>query len=190
MKAHPAERLWGIAGESYQLHNVLRYEHIKLPDNIIFLDYDTDFASFDLYGLVNGLIAYSSSTCMEFGWTGKQSISIYDSHYTCADFTTIPNSAKDFFEILQNVLSNDVNETTSSEIIERARAYYFLYNHITQIDMKLFVGNDLETVPTKALYSSVDDLAEGKNEALDYICNAIIQEKPIFGENIWPPVTI
>jgi hypothetical protein len=192
MKAHPVEKIWLKDYDSYKLKNILEREKIKLPENIIFIDNDSDLSSFDLYDIVNGLIAYSSTTCIEFSWTGKRSISVLENvHYACAGFTYIPNSRNDFFNHLQLLLSNeDIKPSDSNCIRELGRAYYFLYYHIILTNMKLFSGNDLGTVPTKLLYNSLDALKEGSNDSLDYICDAILSLKPIFGENRWPPVTL
>lgn len=193
MKAHPAEKLWDDMGgdvQSMHLARVLKKLGLDLPENVIFIDYNESFSSFNLFSLVQGLIAYSSSTCMEVAWFGKRVISAHPTHYSCAGFVHIPSSKDDFFKELTSILTADVAGLSKDEIERRSRHYYFLYYFISQIDLKLLQGNDLGTVPANLYYSSIDALLPGQNTTLDYLCDAILNNKPIFAENRWPPVSL
>ncbi len=192
LKAHPAESIWknmGVDVLSMHLKQVLSDSGIPLPDNVIFIDYDENVSSFSLYPLVQGLIAYSSSTCMEMSWFGKQVITAHDAHYTCADFAKVPQSSHDFFRMLDGILTQSSGECGDAEIRRLGKSYYLLHHYICQMDNGLVEGNDLETVPPKLRYNSIDSLMPGRNEALDFVCESILTGAPIYGENRWPPVT-
>lgn len=190
LKAHPAEKLFEASEQdTFRLHQFVQREFGALPENIIFIPYDTKVTSFDLYPLVHGLIAYSSSTCMEISWEGKEVISIDRSHYAAAGFAYVPTDENDFFQKLDSVLRSP-KMGFSKEIQSRGRAYYLLYHYIVQIKMGLVSGNDLGTTPARLSYNNLDALKPGTNEALDYICDSITNQKPIFGDNRWPPITL
>ncbi|WP_076590894.1 hypothetical protein [Herminiimonas arsenitoxidans] len=192
IKAHPAEKIWKSSGtdvSSMHLWSALQNAGVKLPENVLFIDYDEELSSFNLYELVRGLIAYTSSTCMEISWFGKRVITAHDAHYSCAGFTCVPESQEDFFQKLEKILRSGQGALPDPEIQRLGRIYYLLYYYVCQIDCKLVEGNDIETIPAKLLYDSIDSLLPGGNAALDYVCDSILHGKPIFGENRWPPLT-
>jgi len=192
LKAHPAEAVWASTGtnvDSMHLHAALKKQKIDLPENVMFIDFDEELSSFTLYNIVQGLIAYTSSTCMEISWLGKRVISAHDSHYSCAGFAHIPNSSEDFFRELTDCLASENGAKPDPEIVRLSRTYYLLYYYFTQIDCRLVEGNDLDSIPAKLLYENIEELLPGNNEALDYICDSILNDKPIFGDDRWPPMT-
>jgi hypothetical protein len=73
--------------------------------------------------------------------------------------------------------------------IELSRKYYFLYYYHARVDFKLFEGDDVNITPTRFLFDDVTALLPGKNAALDYICESILEGRPIFGDDRWPPAT-
>lgn len=192
LKAHPAEKLWASTGTNVDLmhlRDALADRGIALPQNVLFIDFDTNVSSFDLYELVRGLIAYTSSTAMEIGWFGKRAITAQEAHYTCAGFALSPASREQFFHELDALLSKPGGDLPDQEVQRLARIYYLLYSRVTQTDMGLLQGNDLGTTPARLRYDSLDALQPGANAALDYICDAILTGKPIFGPGRWPPIT-
>jgi len=192
LKAHPAEMIWKSSGTnvtSMHLRYALVDAGIKLPENVLFIDYDEMMSSFNLFELVHGLIAYSSSTCMEISWFGKRVITAHDAHYTCAGFAYVPKSREDFFQALGEILRPEQGSLPDPEIQRLGHIYYLLYYYVCQVDCKLVEGNDIATIPARLLYDNIDSLLPGKNAALDYICDSILNGKPIFGENRWPPIT-
>lgn len=192
LKAHPAEKIWAASGtnvDSMHLRDALASAGVRLPENVVFIDFDQDVSSFNLYDLVRGLVAYTSSAAMEIGCFGKRSIIAHSAHYTCAGFAACPESRGAFLAELEALLAGTDGATRDAEIERLARTYHLLYNHVTQIDMGLIQGNDLGTTPAMLRYDSLDALTPGANAALDYVCDAILYGKPIFGPGRWPPLT-
>jgi hypothetical protein len=170
------------------LGNVLKEHNIRLPENVCFVDYDEDVTVASLFKLVKGVVAYCSSVCMDAGFVGLPSISVLESHYSIADFSRNPSSKEDFFGLLENMLENAVNDRES--IIEETKKYFLLYYFIGNMDYNLINGSDIGRVPFEILFDSADQLLPGQNEALDYVCDAILNNKPIFDEDRWPPITV
>lgn len=193
IKAHPAEKLWVSSGTDIgQMHlrAALEEHNIRLPDNVIFIDYDDDISVYALFKAVNGVIAYSSSVCIDAGFFGVPSISAHNSHYSMVGFSSFPNSKEEFFDKLESLLTKHVCLSESERISKLAKTYYLLYYYSGQVDYKLYQGNDTGTIPVKILFDSEEMLMPGHNKALDYICDSILNNKPIFGENRWPPITV
>lgn len=192
LKAHPAESLWkntGVDVRSMHLRQALVNAGISLPDNVVFIDYDEKISSFSLYPLVHGLIAYTSTTCMEISWFGKRVITAHDAHYTCAGFARVPSSKEHFLEMLGQILAAPDGGGANAELQHLGKTYYLLHHYVCQMDTKLVEGNDLETLPARLLYNDIESLLPGRNEALDYICDAILTGSPVFDAGRWPPVT-
>lgn len=194
LKAHPAEKLWTESGTNIsQMHlsSMLKQKGIIFPDNVIFIEYNEDISVYSLFDFINGIVAYSSSVCMDAGFFGKQSISVAKSHYKIADFVMFPSNKTEFYSMIEGILNNDEDFVKPpNEIKELAQKYYLLYYYIGQIDYKLLQGNDVGSHPLRIFFDSEEKLFPGNNKALDYICNAILNKQPIFGENKWPPITI
>lgn len=192
LKAHPAESIWMGSGTDVScmhLRNALHSSGLKLPENVIFIDYDQEVSSFDLYDMVKGLIAYTSSTCMEIAWLGKPVVTAHRAHYHVAGFAYCPTSAADFIQSLKGMLVGNCSEK-EKKIEYLSRVYYLLYYYVCQMDLKLVEGNDIGSIPARLLYHDIGCLQPGSNDGLDYLCDSIINGLPIFSDSRWPPVTV
>jgi len=193
IKAHPAEELFDkddVHGYGkYILRNfILERQHL-VSDNIIFLDYDCPISTHDIIPIIDLGIAYVSSAVMEMSLGGKPVIAVMDCHYSSKGFTYDPKNKKDFFDLILKLLHIPESSFVVKRRVELARRYYLLFSSHAQVDLKLFQGSDTGSVEDKFLFRNFKDLLPGKNNALDYICDSIINHLDIFGENRWPPET-
>lgn len=191
IKAHPAEKLFyhKWLSSKYCLKNILVNLNRKLRNNIIFIDYDSAISTYDIIPLIDLGIAYTSSTVMEMAWFGKPVISVAECHYNSKGFTSQPNNDKEYFELINRILT-DGDSQSVNERIELSKRYYLLYFGHAYVDFKMLQGSDTGVVPDRFLFESYEDLLPGRCEALDYICDSIINKLPIYGENRWPPATL
>ncbi|MBM4137513.1 MAG: hypothetical protein FJ241_11890 [Nitrospira sp.] len=192
IKAHPSERLFYNMPPQfsrYCLKNILSDLQKEAKENIIFLDYNTSISTYDLIPLINLGIVYTSSTAVEMSWFGKPVIALADSHYQSKGFTYQPESTENYFELIHKILKDGEPQSVIDERIELSKKYYFLYYYHGYVDFKMLQGSDTHVVEDKLLLKSYEDLLPGKNKALDYICDSIINKLPIFGDNRWPPYT-
>lgn len=194
IKAHPAERL---AYESrsnlftkFCLRNVLRTMDRDMNPNIYFMDYNTAISMSDLVPLSDLGIVYTSSTAMEMAWAGKPVITVANSHYSGKGFTYEPATLDELFVMVSRILSEGEPASIIKERTELSRKYYWLYYYHARIDFKLFQGSDVGTIPTRLLFESYEELLPGKNSALDYVCDAILNKLPIYGDHRWPPASV
>ena len=190
-KAHPGEKLFKsehTQSEELHIKNILQQSGIRLPENVIFIDYNDEISVYSLFEFIQGVIAYNSSVCMDAGMCGLRSISCIESHYTCAGFSVTPSNRSEFFNQLVNLLTSD-KSSEKTETIRLAQTYYLLYYYSASIDYGLYSGDDVGETPLKLHFKSHEALMPGANNALDYICDSILNAKPIYGDNRWPPLT-
>lgn len=191
LKAHPGEKIFLMAGEeafTCRLKYFLQQNNINLPKNILFIDYDDEISVYSLFKNICAVIAYSSSVCIDAGFCGIKSLSICKTHYSIGNFSSTPSTKEEFYKFLSELLESD-KDINKDEIKKQAQMYYLLYYFIGSIDFKLFSGNDIGTLPATILFNSYETLMPGANKALDYICDCIIHNRPVFEKNRWPPIT-
>ena len=93
-----------------------------------------------------------------------------------------------FFGAIEEVLNNRESEKEKLERIEVARKYWLLYNSHGYINLGMFEGGWHQ--PFQIKFSDVDHFMPGANDKLDYICDCIISNRSVFGDNRWPPISI
>lgn len=191
LKAHPSENIYtqlGVDTTKTFLRTFLTSENIILPENVIYIENDADISVYSLFPYVKGVIAYTSSVCVDAALCGLPSISVDESSYTVANFSRVPHNKNECHQFMIDILQEKF-VYNKEQIKTEAKKYYLLFNKFAEIDFKLFEGSEVLSVP-KLLFDSADALLPGHNEALDYICDCIIKNKPVFGDNRWPPVTL
>ena len=193
IKAHPCERIHYNDGPTFSencLKSVIDRLDAKLNDNIIFIDFDSDLSSYDIYPYIKFGITWASSTAMEMCWLGKPVINVADAHYQNKGFTYEPQNENNYYELIHHFFKVTENPEEIEERIRLSKKYYYLYLYHSNVDFKLFQGCDYLIVQEKMLFNSFRELLPGKNKALDYICDSMTNKLPVFGENRWPPLTI
>jgi hypothetical protein len=116
---------------------------------------------------------------------GKPVILTGDNHYRGKGFTIDVNNEREFFDAIQNLLSCPENPEARECRCQIAKKYWLLYYFYGYINLELFKGG--WTRPSELLFSGIEDFLPGRNEKLDYVCDAILSGQPIFGDNRWPP---
>ena len=144
----------------------------------------------DLIPMIKLGIVYTSSATLEMAWAGKPVITVAKSHYYGKGFTYEPSSLDELFTLVGQILSKSESTSVIIERMELSRKYYWLYYYHARVDFKLFQGNDSDTVPARLLFNDYEELLPGKNPALDYVCDSIMNGLPIYGDRRWPPATV
>jgi hypothetical protein len=193
IKAHPVEKRFAKMGDvhaEYLLRNIIADNNIELNENVFFLDCDTTISTYNLIPIMDLGVAYSSSVAMEMGWHGKPCIVAAKEHYAEKGFTYEPQSNKAYFDCIEKLLIEGESQETIENHIKLSKQYYYLFYYHGMIDFQLFEGSDQGLANERLLFDSYKSLLAGScPEALDYICDSIINRKDIFGENRWPPRT-
>jgi len=193
IKAHPAESFWSMENSEaskYKLKNIINNLGLKLNNNIMFLNYDTKVSTYDIIPIIDIGLTYTSSTAMEMAWSGKPVISSVTCHYSNKGFTYEPRNLDEFFSLIQQLTSKEQTKEEIKRRIELSKKYYLLYYYHSQVNFEAFQGNDLNSVEQCFKIQSYEEMLPGKNPALDYICDKILNKQPIYGNNNWPPLTL
>ena len=191
IKAHPAEEQFyqgDILSQKYCLGNIIS-QFGKLPGNIFFIDYDSPISSFDIFPLIDLGIMISSSAAIEMAWIGKPSITTAESHYSDKGFTYEAKTKEEYYALIKKILSYGEGDSVIKERIELSKKYFYYYVFHGFVQFNLFQGHEYDSVKSKLLFKDFREILPGKNRALDYICDAIINRLPIYGDKRWPPFT-
>jgi len=172
----------------HTIKNILADYCEPLKDNIFFIDADSKISSFDLYPIVDLGIVHSSRSGCELAMYGKPVILVADNHFRGKGFVIDVSSEKEFYENIEKIFHSPESDNKIEERIELSRKYWLLYQFHGFIDFGLFRGGWGK--PVELLFGGLADFLPGRNEKLDYICDAILSGKPIFGDHRWPPVSL
>ena len=187
IRVHPGENI----AININPENRTRFEietnskKIKVPANVHIVSFDNPVSSYDLFHIATLGMVYSSTTGLEMACLGIPVITIGQAHYSNKGFTYDPKSRKEYFDMLRNSISNRSENACSIKISKLAKKYWYLYafhSQIPIITMEKYKNGLM--VPKNLTYKH---LLPGTNPYLDYICDAIINDLPIMGENRWPP---
>jgi FkbM family methyltransferase len=188
IKAHPYEQVFKHYDFlPHTLEKIIESIGEPLGPNIFFIDSDSSISIFDIYPLSDLGIVHSSRSGCEMAMHGVPVLLTGDNHYRNKGFTIDITDEQDFYDRIHHVLKNKECHRKISERTLLSKKYWLLYNSHGFVDLGLFSQG--WTKPVEILFDRLDDFLPGKNEHLDYICDAILTGRPIFGENRWPPVS-
>ncbi len=189
IKAHPAEKIFYAApfknASNYCLKNLFKRLRVEFSENVIFIDCFEKITTFDIIPYISKGVVYSSTTALEMCWFNKPVISCSENLLNSVGVVQVPQSRSELVRLLQDAaMPSDVF------IEQTAIDYYLYYYYYTFISFGLVQGNDTGEVSDSFLFDSHLDLLPGKNESLDYICNAIMYKKEVFSKDTCPPKTL
>jgi FkbM family methyltransferase len=188
IKAHPYEQVFkDFQFLPHTLKRILENLNAPLGPNIFFIDADSPISIFDIYPLADLGIVHSSRSGCELAMHGVPVILAGDNHYRSKGFTLDVANESEFYESIQGVLSGCETRQTINERIKLSRKYWLLYNSHGFVNLGLF--NQGWTKPVELLFDRLEEFLPGNNHRLDYICDAILTGKPIFGDSRWPPIS-
>jgi hypothetical protein len=197
IRVHPAENIAPMIAPKDRtkfMDELAKRE--ALPDNIFIIKPEDKMETYDAMHLSDVGSVYMSTTGLEYACLGKPLLAIGPVHYSGKGFSYEPRSKEEYFHHLHELLKQSLSAEDKKDIQQLAMKYWYLYAFHGSVVTGLFETNqkiwlsvkrgiDDATAQVKAL--TVEDLLPGANPQIDYICDAIIQDLPIMGENRWPP---
>lgn len=185
VKAHPGEIYPGLPVSTHQVIKEIRKVFPSLPSNIILLEPHVQVSIYDLISLVSVLIVYTSTTGIEYAIKGVPVITFGKSCYTDKGFTYDSNSRKEYFSLIPKVLIEGKRDSITKERIRLSRLFFYFYYFIYQTRSGMYTYN-YDGYP-KVFIKSYEDILPGKNQYLDYLCDSIINNQPLYSETRWLP---
>jgi len=186
IRVHPDENIVSnIASERRtRFENELSLRGIKIPQNVFIIPSSSRISVYDLIDVASLGIVYTSTTGLEMACAGLPVIAIGHSHFRNKGFTLDPSNRSDYFFMLEKILSNNIALKSEGSAL-LAKKYWYLYAYHASVATGVFdLNENWVHVPKELTYQ---DLLPGANIYLDYICDSVMNDLPIFGENRWPP---
>ena len=189
IKAHPMEAHFdNYEHLPHSMLNIIRDLDLDLGSNIKVIGPHSEISSFDLYPLADLGIVHSSRSGVELAMYGVPTIVTANTHYRGKGFVIDVNNETDYFETISSCLAEKQSEDDRTQRRNLARKYWMLYGFHGFMDLELFRGGWKE--PVEVLFDNLEAIMPGRNEKLDFLCDSVISDKPLFGPNRWPPTSL
>ncbi|MBM3143722.1 MAG: hypothetical protein FJ010_01885 [Chloroflexi bacterium] len=123
IRVHPGERIgWGSS-----VYEILVQHFQEFPENIHLLPAESSVNTYDLVDAADFGLVFTTTTGMEMAMIGKPVIVTGHTHYRGKGFTIDPNTWKEYFEALKQVLYDPKAHTLSEGQIELSWRYAYRF---------------------------------------------------------------
>lgn len=197
IRVHPGENVVPSVAPNERtfFEKELENQNIIIPNNVCIISHDNPINTYELMHYSDLAITYMSTSGLEYALLGKPIITIGPVHYKNKGFTLEPQHLDQYYNFIKKY-SNGYQPDQKRQCLELAQKYWYLYafhcstvmgtvETETKITANLRRNIGVPEPIIKAL--SYKDLLPGKNEQLDYLCDTILKNLPILGDNRWPP---
>lgn len=185
IKAHPTEKNDMLPQTRQLLWDEIVKNYTVLPDNVKFIEPNSNTSVYDIIPHIKVGLVFTSTVGLEMLCYGIPVITAGKSPYYNKGFTYDPKDSVEYFRVLKKLLDGGESKEVIDERIQLARVFFYLYyfHYLTSLNLFDYSFKD----NAKLLVSSARDIMPGENKVLDYICDSILNNKPIISENRWPP---
>ena len=168
VKAHPAEEHFKTPVE-YRVKSFIATK--KLSANIKFIKEDEEVKPFWLYDKIDFGLIHISTVAIEMALQGIPVLtSGANGHYSHNGFTVDPESKKDYFNHIENLIKQ---ENYFVPDIKKAREYMFFRFFREAIEFDVIKLKNLSTIEGLNIKNR-KELLKGNNKTLDLICEGIL----------------
>ncbi len=178
IKAHPAETNPHIPQTRQSVREEIGRRFSQLPENVIFVDSDAEISVYQIMEHINLGLVYTTTTGLEMACAGLPVITAARSVYRGMGFTMDPRTRTEYFEVLDSYLGGICeNGKTREAKSDLAKKFFYLYYFRYFCSLNLF-ESAYKGVPV--LYvDTAKELLPGVNPVLDYVSDAVLNNKPI-----------
>lgn len=127
IRAHPAEMHGRSKGQMERFKDILSEVSPTLPENIIFLDADSEISSYQIEKEINAALLYAGTIALEFVMNDTPVIQAGKNAYHNKGFLFEPNNESEFYELLDLAIKNQLNITVEMSENARKYAYHWIY---------------------------------------------------------------
>lgn len=189
IRSHPAEKADIIPETREQfIPLILKYYHNNLPGNIILIPSDADINIYELFHNVSLGLVHTSTVGLEMASEGIPVITAGDGPYCNKGFTYDMDTKEEYFQMIGLLMRNGMEKETIEEYKEQALKFFYLY-YFKYMIPNYWCSFTYEN-GIKLKIKSGKELFPGRNKVLDYICNSIIEGKPIFSKDKIVPYSV
>lgn len=190
VRSHPAEKADIIPETKEQVvPMILQYYSNNLPNNIILIPADADISSYDLFDDISVGLVYTSTIGLEMVSAGIPVMTSGSSPYYNKGFTYDTNTKEEYFQILSYLMTYDVEKDKIEEYRMQALKFFYLY-HFKYMIPNYWFSHTYGKQGVKLKIKSGKELFPSHNPVLDYICDSIIEGKPIISKDRMIPYNV
>ncbi len=186
IKPHPGEENSNIPETKEKVKNEIQKIIEELPQNVILLEPKTKYSVYDLIPKADLALVYTTTVGLEISCSGIPVITAGKSHYYGKGFTYDPKSKQEYKEQIENLLLTKKENDAEKIALAKKFLYLYFYKYYTQLNL---FDYSYTSDPLLVISSGIE-LLPGANSVLDYICDAIINSKPIISKSKLVPDSI
>ena len=173
LRIHPAE-VRGAAPSRQPLAQELARRFPVLPPNVFVIPPESPVSTYAAMELCDSVLVYATKMGVELTAVGIPVVVAGEAWIKAKGLTLDASSAEGYARILDQL---PLRRRLEPEVIDRALkyAYHFFFRRMMPLGFMKKIGSSLFFTPDIA---SADALAEGRDPALDILCDAILDGGP------------
>jgi hypothetical protein len=173
VRAHPAEA--SVLTRERVLDQIAREWPGGLP-NVTVVPPETTIAATDLCAVTDLVLAYNSTVAIEAAAAGHPVVVGGNPHYRGRGFTIDVETRDEYRALLTRwAAGEEVASPVAAAAMARRYAYLFFFRYHVRMG---WTTSELDP-PYQLLIQSLDELAPGRNPALDEVCQAILAHRQV-----------
>ena len=173
VRIHPAE-VKGAVETRQKILPEIDKKFPSLPANIKIINSDSDISTYTLSEVIDAAVVYTTKVGLEFAVKGLPVIVAGEAFYRNKGFTWEVDTAEHYFQLLDEFDKLGKNDPQRMARARRYAYYYFFRRFIPFAYTEQRTWNNVSGLKI----SSADELAPGRDEYIDLICDGILSAKP------------
>lgn len=158
IRAHPAE-MRGVLPSRETVKQILEKNFSKLPNNIIFFDWDDEISSYDCAYNTDVTLIYGTKMGVELSAFGKPVIVVGDAWVKNKGFVYQPKDKREYFSLLDDYKSLKITKDQKEKALKFA--YWYFYENSIEVT-SLIHKKSLYPPYRLPLFNQVNKLKEDK----------------------------
>lgn len=189
VRSHPAEKadILPEAKEQF-VPMILEYYHGTLPDNIILVPSDADISIYELFPYTSIGLVYTSTVGLEMTVAKIPVITAGNSPYCNKGFTYDTDTKEEYFQMINELMTQEIGKEIMDIYKNQALKFFYLY-YFKYMVPNYWCSYTYEK-GIRLKIKSGGELFPNRNKVWDYICDSIIEGKPIFSEDRMVPYSV
>ena len=173
LRIHPAE-VRGTSPSRQPLLAEIERRFPDLPPNVFVIPSESPVSTYAAMELCDSVLIYGTKTGVELTAVGIPVVVAGEAWIKNKGLTLDASTPEDYLRILDSL---PLRQRLAPEVVEQAQkyAYHFFFRRMMPLPFLEKVSSNLFFTPR---IGSADDLAEGQSQALDIVCEAILEGRP------------
>ena len=173
LRIHPAE-VRGTSPSRQPLLAEIQKRFPSLPPNVFVIPPESPVSTYAAMELCDSVLIYGTKTGVELTAVGIPVVVAGEAWIKDKGLTLDAETPEHYFRILDGL---PIGRRLEPDVVEMALkyAYHFFFRRMMPLPFLEKVSSNLFFTPAIA---SADDLAEGRSEALDIVCDALLEGRP------------